>query len=121
MRCADRRSLSVSAVAGASGGDVVRHFCGVMNRPDVFQEYIAISPSLWWDGQALVKASPPFFAARKDLLSDLYLTMGSEGQEMLGGAWKLSALLEENKIPDLRWQFKRSPDEDHGTSPYLGI
>jgi predicted alpha/beta superfamily hydrolase len=93
----------------------------LMNRPDVFQGYIVISPSLWWDDQALVKASPPFFAAHKDLRADLYLTMGSEGQEMLGGAWKLSAVLEESKIPDLRWQFKRSPDEDHGTIPYLSI
>jgi predicted alpha/beta superfamily hydrolase len=93
----------------------------LMYRPDVFQGYIAISPSLWWDGQALVKTAPPFFAAHKDLHSDLYLTMGSEGQEMLGGAWKLSAVLEESKIPDLRWQFKRSPDEDHGTTPYPGI
>jgi predicted alpha/beta superfamily hydrolase len=93
----------------------------LMNRPDVFQGYIAISPSLWWDDQALVKASPPFFAAHKDLRADLYLSMGSEGQEMLGGAWKLSAVLEESKIPDLRWQFKRSPDEDHGTIPYLSI
>jgi predicted alpha/beta superfamily hydrolase len=93
----------------------------LMNRPDVFQGYIAISPSLWWDDQALVKASPPFFAAHKDLRADLYLTIGSEGQEMLGGAWKLSAVLEESKIPDLRWQFKRSPDEDHGTIPYPSI
>lgn len=93
----------------------------LMNRPDVFQGYIAISPSLWWDDQALVKASPPFFAAHKDLRADLYLSMGSEGQEMLGGAWKLSAVLEESKIPDLRWQFKRSPDEDHGTIPYLSM
>ena len=93
----------------------------LMSRPDVFQGYIAISPSLWWDDQALVKASPPFFAAHKDLRADLYLSMGSEGQEMLGGAWKLSAVLEESKIPDLRWQFKRSPEEDHGTIPYLSI
>jgi tetratricopeptide (TPR) repeat protein len=47
--------------------------------------------------------------------------MGSEGQKMLGGAWKLSAVLEESKLPDLRWQFKRSPDEDHGTIPYLSM
>jgi predicted alpha/beta superfamily hydrolase len=93
----------------------------LMSRPDVFQGYIAISPSLWWDDQALVKASPPFFAAHKDLRADLYLTMGNEGHEMLGGAWKLSAVLEESKIPDLRWQFKRLPEEDHGTIPYPGI
>jgi hypothetical protein len=91
----------------------------LMNRPEVFKGYLIISPSLWWDDQALVKAAEPYFAAHKDLRADLYMTMGSEGQAMLGGAWKLSAVLEENKLNDLRWQFRRSPEEDHGTIPYM--
>jgi hypothetical protein len=92
----------------------------LMNHPEVFKGYIAISPSLWWDNQSLVKASQPFFAAQRDLRADLYMAMGDEGQAMLGGAWKLSAVLEESKLADLRWQFKRSPEEDHGTIAYLG-
>jgi predicted alpha/beta superfamily hydrolase len=91
----------------------------LLNRPEVFKGYLVISPSLWWDDQALVKAAQPFFAAHKDLRADFYMTMGSEGQAMLGGAWKLSAVLEESKLPELRWQFKRSPEEDHGTIPYM--
>ncbi|MEA2910392.1 MAG: hypothetical protein QOJ15_2473 [Bradyrhizobium sp.] len=91
----------------------------LMNRPEVFNGYLIISPSLWWDDQVLVKAAQPFFAAHKDLRADLYMTMGSEGQAMLGAAWKLSAVLEESKLVDLRWQFKRSPEEDHGTIPYM--
>ena len=88
-------------------------------RPDVFNAYLAISPSLWWDDQSLVKAAQPFFAAHPDLRGDLYMTMANEGQAMLGGAWKLSAILEESKLPNLRWHFKRSPEEDHGSTPYL--
>jgi predicted alpha/beta superfamily hydrolase len=91
----------------------------LLNRPEVFKGYLIISPSLWWDDQVLVKAAQPFFAAHKDLRADLYMTMGSEGDAMLGGAWKLSAVLEESKLADLRWQFKRSPEEDHGTIPYM--
>jgi predicted alpha/beta superfamily hydrolase len=91
----------------------------LMNRPEVFKGYLAISPSLWWDDQVLIKAAQPFFAAHRDLRADLYMTMGSEGDTMLGGAWKLSAALEESKLADLRWQFKRSPEEDHGTIPYM--
>ena len=90
-----------------------------LNHPDVFNGYVAISPSLWWDDQGLVKASPPFFAAHRDLRADIYIAMGDEGQEMLGGAWKLSALLEESKLTNLRWQFKRFPEEDHRTISYL--
>lgn len=91
----------------------------LLNRPEVFNGYLLISPSLWWDDQVLVRAAQPFFAAHQDLHADLYMTMGSEGQAMLGGAWKLAALLEESKLPNLRWQFKRSPEEDHGTIPYM--
>ena len=91
----------------------------LMNRPELFNGYLIISPALWWDDQALVKAAQPFFAAHQDLRADLYMTMGSEGQAMLGGAWKLAAVLEESKLPNLRWQFKRSPEEDHGTIPYM--
>jgi predicted alpha/beta superfamily hydrolase len=91
----------------------------LMNRPEVFNGYLIISPSLWWDDQALVKTAQPFFAAHKDLRADIYMTMGSEGQEMLGGAWKLAAVLEESKLPDVRWQFKRSPEEDHGTIAFM--
>jgi tetratricopeptide (TPR) repeat protein len=47
------------------------------------------------------------------------MTMANEGDTMLGGAWKLSAVLEESKLTDLRWQFKRYPEEDHGTVPYI--
>ena len=91
----------------------------LLNRPEVFKGYIVTSPSLWWDDQALVKAAQPFFAAHKDLRADLYMTMANEGGAMLGGAWKLSAALEESELPFLRWQFKRSPEEEHGTIPYI--
>ena len=42
----------------------------LMNRPEVFKGYLIISPSLWWDDQALVKAAEPYFAAHKDLRAD---------------------------------------------------
>jgi predicted alpha/beta superfamily hydrolase len=77
----------------------------LMNRPGVFSGYLITSPALGWDDQALVKAAQPFFAAHKDLRADLYMAMANEGDTMLGGAWKLSAVLEESKLPFLRWQF----------------
>jgi predicted alpha/beta superfamily hydrolase len=91
----------------------------LLNRPEVFKGYVITSPSLWWDDQALVKAAQPFFDAHKDLRADIYMSMADEGGQMLGGAWKLSAVLEESKLPFLRWQFKRSPEEEHGTIPYM--
>jgi hypothetical protein len=91
----------------------------LLNRPEVFQGYIITSPSLWWDDQVLVKTAGPFFAAHHDLHADIYMSMANEGDRMLGGAWKLSAELEEARLPHVRWQFKRFPEEEHGTVPFI--
>lgn len=112
------RTRPYRVLVGHSLGGLFTIFA-LMNRPQVFNGYVAISPSLWWDDQALVNASRAYFAAHKDLRGDLYLAIGSEGLEMLGGAWKMAAVLEESRLANLRWQFKRSPDEDHGTIAYL--
>jgi predicted alpha/beta superfamily hydrolase len=91
----------------------------LLNRPEVFKGYIIGSPSLWWEDQVLVKAAQPFFAAHQDVQADIYMSMANEGGTMLGGAWKLSAALEEAKLPNVRWQFKRYPEEEHGTISYM--
>jgi predicted alpha/beta superfamily hydrolase len=91
----------------------------LLNRPEVFKGYIIGSPSLWWEDQVLVKAAQPFFAAHQDIQADIYMSMANEGGTMLGGAWKLSAALEEAKLPNVRWQFKRYPEEEHGTISYI--
>jgi predicted alpha/beta superfamily hydrolase len=91
----------------------------LLNRPKVFKGYIIGSPSLWWEDQVLVTAAQPFFAAHQDVQADIYMSMANEGGTMLGGAWKLSAALEEAKLPNVRWQFKRYPEEEHGTISYI--
>ncbi len=114
----DYRTRPYRILVGHSLGGLFAIYA-LTTRPEVFNGYLAISPSLWWDDQALVKKAQPFFAVHPQLRADLYMTMGDEGQAMLGGAWKLAAVLEESKLKDVRWQFKRSVEEDHGTIPYL--
>ena len=91
----------------------------LVTRPQVFNAYLAISPSLWWNDQSLITAAETFFQSHKDLRGDLYMTIGDEGGEMLGAAWRLSAIMEEHRAPQFRWHFKRSVEESHGTIPYL--
>jgi predicted alpha/beta superfamily hydrolase len=91
----------------------------LLSRPEVFKGYLMSSPALGWDNEALIKAAQSFFAVHKDLRADLYMSMANEVDAMLGGAWKLSTVLKESNLPNLRWQFKRYPEEDHGTVPYI--
>jgi alpha-beta hydrolase superfamily lysophospholipase len=77
----DYRTRPYRVLIGHSLGGLFARYA-LMNRPEVFNGYLIISPSLWWDDQALVKAAQPHFAAHKDLRADLYMTMGSEGEAM---------------------------------------
>ncbi|MEM1356655.1 MAG: alpha/beta hydrolase-fold protein [Bacteroidota bacterium] len=104
-------------VGHSFGGLFVTHT--LLHHPGVFNSYISISPSLWWDEQDLVlNQSDTFFAEQENLKGHLYMTMGNEGGDMVGGAWKLSALLEEKGPAGLKWHFNRMEEETHGTIPF---
>jgi predicted alpha/beta superfamily hydrolase len=91
----------------------------LLHHPGIFDSYIAISPSLWWDDQDLVlNQSDTFFKEQDKLKGHWYMTMGNEDGTMVGGAWKLSALLEEKGPQGLKWHFNRMEKETHGTIPF---
>lgn len=111
------RTRPYSILIGHSfGGLFANH--ALVHRPDVFNAYISISPSLWWDEQRLVAQADSAFDHVDELVGDFYMTMGNEGNAMLGGALKFAGVLEE-KAPSLfRWEFKLMEEEDHGSVPH---
>ena len=103
-------------VGHSFGGLFVTHT--LIHHPGIFNACISISPSLWWGNQELVmEQSKAFFEHQQDLKGYLYMTMGNEGGTMLGGAWKLAALLEEKGPKEFYWEFDRMPEETHGSIP----
>ncbi len=89
----------------------------LITAADMFNAYLAISPSLWWSNQGLVAQADVFFRKHKTLKKDLYMTMGNEGGAMLGGIRKLSGVLDELKPANFRWDFRWMNDETHGSVP----
>ncbi|GFE89076.1 alpha/beta hydrolase-fold protein [Steroidobacter agaridevorans] len=85
----------------------------LFNRPDIFKAYIAVSPSLWWDDQALAKQADQFVIDHKDLQTAIYMTMGNEGGAMLGGAQKVIGSLA--SLRQTGANFQRWPEENHGS------
>ncbi|MEO0468757.1 MAG: alpha/beta hydrolase-fold protein [Bacteroidota bacterium] len=90
----------------------------ILNRPELFNAYIAISPSLWWDNQEQAKRSDAFFKDHQDLKGHFFMTMGNEGGDMLGGAWRFAASLEEHAGEHLKWDFVVMETETHGSIPH---
>ena len=89
----------------------------LLSKPDLFDAYISISPSLWFDQQSFLPAAEKVLKANPDLTASYYMTMGDEGGDMLGGAMKLAALMEENS-KKMHWKFTPMPKETHGTVPH---
>lgn len=106
-------------VGHSFGGLLAVH--SFVNDPDLFNAYIAISPSLWYDNQSFFKPAGTFLKERDSLNQTFYMTMGNEGGYMLGGAMKLAALFEEFNEDHPRnkfdWKFEEMPQETHGSVP----
>lgn len=89
-----------------------------LEEPDLFDSYISISPSMWWDDQSLVDKAEKMLKDKPELDVYFYMTMGNEGGSMLGGAMKLAALFEEYEYPGFEWDFKVMKEETHGSVPH---
>jgi predicted alpha/beta superfamily hydrolase len=88
----------------------------LLAAPDSFRRYIAISPSLWWDNQALANTA----AARLETLrpkgsQSLWLSLGSEGPEMQAGMDSLTSALKANAPSTFEWRSEPRPAESHSS------
>ena len=56
-----------------------------LQQPDLFQGYVAISPSLWWNNQSLALTAPGFSKRFDYRNKRLYLSIADEGGTMQDG------------------------------------
>jgi predicted alpha/beta superfamily hydrolase len=63
-------------VGHSLGGLMAIHI--LVTRPDMFQAYIAVSPSLWWDHQRTLHQAQEFFASRAELNKSLFVSLGTK-------------------------------------------
>ena len=87
-----------------------------LERPEMFDDYIALTPSLWWDDGRIVEQAAERLSRHPRSDRRLYFTMGDEGVGNRSGVW-LARLVEifHHHAPDgLRWAYvDRSASEEH--------
>jgi predicted alpha/beta superfamily hydrolase len=83
-------------------------------QPELFGTYIAFSPSLWWNGQALVSQAAERLRARPELRSRLYMSSADE-EEIVSAATRLAEILRANAPAGLRWEYRPRPELQHST------
>lgn len=68
-----------STLFGSSLGGLFTLYA-MLERPDAFDAYIAVSPAIWWDGARLLQQEAEAARSRDDLAAKLFLAVGG-GEE----------------------------------------
>jgi predicted alpha/beta superfamily hydrolase len=83
-------------------------------QPELFNTYIALSPSLWWNGEELVRKAGERLATRPQLRKVLYLSSADE-DNIAPAAARLAETLRTSAPAGLKWQYEPRPDLRHDT------
>lgn len=107
------RTADTTAVVGESlaGLWIVDTF---FETPGLFDRYIAISPSLWWNGHRRVTDAPAWLAAHPDASARLYLTHADE-EDIAPHVAALDSIFQTAALPGLVWTYVPRPDLTHAT------
>jgi predicted alpha/beta superfamily hydrolase len=107
------RTTDESALLGESlaGLFVVETF---FLEPGLFDTYIAVEPSLWWNDAELLRHAPERLRARGHPTATLYLASGAPS-EITRDVEELAEALHGYAPPSLRWHYEPMPEETHGT------
>jgi len=86
------------------------------SRPDLFNAYIAVSPSLHWNSGSTLRQAQKFFAAHSELKKTLFFSLANEDATAnpMGDYFEqLRKTLSSGAPKGFVWESARYPDEDH--------
>ncbi len=106
------RTTDETAIVGESlaGLFVVEPF---LLEPQLFDCYIAIDPSLWWNDEELVRTAAARLRARPPLRKALFLASSGDGNPEQ--VRRLADVLQAGAFPGLTWHYEPMPTEKHAT------
>jgi predicted alpha/beta superfamily hydrolase len=110
------RTNATKTIIGQSlGGLLVTEI--LVKRPDLFSNYIIVSPSLWWDDERLLDEKLSAFTTPKSI----YIAGGKEGEVMERTAKELFAKLTKREDPNLQVFYEFLEDKTHGDALHIAV
>lgn len=108
------------------GGLFATHI--LLNKPLLFNRYIIISPSLWWDNASLLNLNSSILAESFDQQTDIYIGVGKEGltptkvpRVMEVDANLLADKIKGTKSKNVKVYFDYLPEENHATIMHQAV
>ncbi len=113
-------------VGHSFGGLLVLH--ALLDSPELFQAFIAIDPSLWWDNQVLVRRVESRSKDHSRVRSSVYISLAHhpdlgflDPTRVNEAIRRFAAALNSNFSPAVRSTLQHFKDEDHGSVPLLSL
>ncbi|WP_338048439.1 alpha/beta hydrolase [Polaribacter marinus] len=89
----------------------------LLTKPTLFDNYIIVSPSLWWNDEKLLKVQPCSF----DSNTSIYIAVGKEGEVMERTAKELYNKLKLNKKEHVKLFYEFLENKTHGDALHNAV
>ncbi|MBK6995313.1 MAG: alpha/beta hydrolase [Lewinellaceae bacterium] len=93
----------------------------LFKKPQLFDQYIIISPSLWWDKESLLALNPVLSDPDFQQKTKIYLAVGKEGKVMENDTKKLYYKLKALKSKHIQVHFEFFSGEGHASIMHLAV
>ncbi len=118
------RTAPYKILVGHSLGGLFNAYTFFKN-PELFEAYLTISPSLWYENKIFEKELDEVLKDHEDISSKFYMSIANEGGTMLGNTYilagKFKSYIHQHKNVDLKFMFDPMFDYTHGTVSYPSI
>ena len=112
------RTQEYNILVGHSFGGTFATYA-LLNKPELFDAYIAISPFLMYDDNLMVKKAESQLKSKYDNVQ-FYMTLGDE-PEYVEALNKFSKIIQTKSPEGFEFSYTKMTDENHGSIPHLSI
>ncbi len=92
----------------------------LLQTPRLFSQYVIVSPSLWWNREALLKEAQTDLSRNRVADLKVYLSVADEPSEMQDAAERLAQIIRTTR-PDIACFYEYLPSETHATSLHISL
>ncbi|MDO9255238.1 MAG: alpha/beta hydrolase-fold protein [Bacteroidales bacterium] len=104
----------------SKGGLCVTH--AFVSHATMFNAYIALNPSLYWDDGLVMKTAEEKLASLEFKHKLFYFDIGeNEVPSTIGDAFDFAQIIKKNASADLRWKLDYLANESHASGTAIGI
>ncbi|MCP9769067.1 alpha/beta hydrolase [Lacihabitans sp. LS3-19] len=89
----------------------------LFNKPDLFDNYIIVSPSLWWNDEKILRSNLIGYDSKKSI----FIAVGKEGEVMERTARELFKKLNTEKRENTKEFFEFMENKTHGDALHMAV